>query len=85
MKKSETERNNGLVEIPPFDFDHSQANKFAAQYDQNAQVVILNSESETLIKLEADVARYFPDSQSVNDALRALIAAFSTLRVPSVS
>ena len=75
MKKTETASHNGLVEIPPFDFEHSQANKFASQYDEGAETLILDSEQAKSVILEADVAAYFPDSDSVNTALRALISA----------
>ncbi len=85
MKESETVSHNGLVEIPHFDFEHSQANKFASQYDEAAETLILDSEEEKSVILEADVAAYFPDSDSVNAALRALISAISQIKAPKFS
>ena len=85
MKKSETFPNDELVEIPPFDFEHSQPNKFADQYDKDVKPVVFNTREDGLVKLEPDVAQYFPDSESVNAALRALITALSTVKKPTLS
>ncbi len=73
---------NEFVEIPPFDFDHSMPNKFVEQYAEGIETTILHDENKTQVMLEPDVAAYFPDSESVNAALRALIAALASVKKP---
>jgi hypothetical protein len=85
MKKSETLPTNGLVDIPPFDFEHSQPNPYADQYEKHAETVIFQAEQERSVILEPDVAAYFPDSASVNAALRAIISAISHIKHPTPS
>lgn len=85
MKKSKTVSHDALVEIPSFDFEHSQPNKFADQYTKQAETIVLNSEQEKSVVLEPDVAAYFSDSDSVNAALRSLIAAISQIKNPKLS
>jgi len=46
-----------------YDFSGGVRGKYAAQYNSGTNVVLLDPE----------VARAFPDSKSVNDALRALL------------
>ncbi len=83
MRKSERQtHNDGLVEIPPFDFAHSQPNPFATRYQEGITTNILATSEQATIMLEPDVAEYFPDSDSVNAALRTLIAALSTIKKP---
>ena len=48
-----------------------QMKKRGAQ--QNTSAAGTNSSSGNMVQLEADVAKEFPDSQSVNDALRLVI------------
>lgn len=50
---------------PEYDFSHGVRAKYAARYRQGTNVVVL----------EADVAAAFPDSEAVNRALRAVLAA----------
>lgn len=52
--------------LPEYDFDYSQArhNRFAASTDKTITV-----------KLDADVAEIFRNSEEVNKALRAIISA----------
>jgi hypothetical protein len=47
-----------------YDFRGGVRGKYAARYAEGTNVVLL----------EADVAAHFPDSQAVNEALRALVA-----------
>ncbi|MDM8526162.1 hypothetical protein QUF80_22530 [Desulfococcaceae bacterium HSG8] len=68
------------VGIPPFDFENSEPNKFAERYDEHAETVIYKSENARGVILDQDVAEYFPDSESVNIALRALISVISKIR-----
>jgi len=82
MKKSVKKTHGELVDIPPFDFDHSAPNKFAARYQEGVETIIHTSEANTSVTLEPDVAAYFPDSERVNAALRALISALSTINLP---
>jgi hypothetical protein len=50
---------------PEYDFSNAIRNPYAARF----------GERTTLALLDADVAAVFPDSQSVNEALRLLIKA----------
>ena len=50
---------------PEYDFSRRVRGKYAARYRQGTNVVVL----------EADVAAAFPDSEAVNRALRAVLAA----------
>ena len=49
---------------PEYDFSGGVRGKYAEQYRAGTNVVLL----------EPDLAKAFPDSKSVNDALRALVA-----------
>lgn len=63
--KPKTVREGANDEIlPQYDFTKGRKNKYAARY----------AEGTNLILLDPDVARDFPDSASVNEALRALSA-----------
>lgn len=50
--------------LPEYDFSKGRRNKYAARY----------AEGTNLILLDPDVAKDFPDSNAVNDALRGLSA-----------
>lgn len=50
--------------LPEYDFTNARRNKYAARYAEGTNVVLL----------DPDVAKDFPDSSSVNEALRALSA-----------
>ena len=49
--------------LDEYDFDGGVRGKYAARYAAGTNIVVLSP----------DVAEIFPDSQAVNDALRALI------------
>ncbi len=49
--------------LEEYDFSNGVRGKYAKQYSEGTNVVVL----------EADVAEVFPDSESVNEALRALV------------
>ena len=49
--------------LDEYDFDGGVRGKYAARYAAGTNIVVLSP----------DVAEVFPDSQAVNDALRALI------------
>ncbi len=49
---------------PEYDFSAGERGKFATQYAQGSNVIVLAPE----------VAAVFPDAESVNNALRGLIA-----------
>ncbi|HEX6986057.1 MAG TPA: hypothetical protein VF170_11815 [Planctomycetaceae bacterium] len=49
--------------LPEYDFTKGERGRHAARFAEGTNVVVLSS----------DVAEFFPDSDSVNDALRALI------------
>jgi hypothetical protein len=50
--------------LPEYDFSKARRNPYAERYAQGTNVVLL----------DPDVAKDFPDSSSVNEALRALSA-----------
>lgn len=61
MKKKEDDaRDSDMLE--EYDFSGGVRGKYAARYAQGSNVVVL----------DPDVAEVFPDSESVNKALRAL-------------
>jgi hypothetical protein len=67
--KNETMKKPPVKRKPPemraaYDFSRGVRGKYAAQYRRGANVVLLDSE----------LSEAFPDSKSVNDALRALLA-----------
>jgi hypothetical protein len=49
--------------LPEYDFSHAVRNKYAERYRAGTNLVLL----------EPDVAERFPDSESVNRALRSLL------------
>lgn len=68
MKKADPEPDDEMME--EYDFSEGVRGKYAKQYAEGTNVVVL----------EPDVAREFPSSQSVNDALRALLPLINTHR-----
>ncbi len=51
-----------------FDYSKARPNRFAEEYHRH----------NSIVNLEADVAEAFPDSESVNEALRFLIRITKT-------
>jgi hypothetical protein len=69
--KSKTVREAGEDDLlPEYDFSKARRNPYAARYREGTNVVLL----------DPDVAKDFPDSQSVNEALRALSAIIKRRR-----
>ena len=56
--------------LPEYDFSKARRNPYAARYREGTNVVLL----------DPDVAKDFPDSHSVNEALRALSAIIKRRR-----
>jgi hypothetical protein len=57
------EVNKEAVEmLDEYDFSHGVVGKYAKQYGEGTNIVLL----------DPDVARVFPDSEAVNQALRAI-------------
>ncbi len=64
MKKTPTESTEAVSELrDEYDFSGGVRGKYAEAYAEGTNVVLLDS----------DVAKVFPDSESVNRALRALV------------
>jgi hypothetical protein len=63
MKKTTPRRSKNKDGDQEYDFAKATVGKYAARYRQGSNVVVL----------DPDVQKAFPDSQHVNDALRALI------------
>lgn len=57
------ENNNELEMLDEYDFSQAVIGKYAKQYAEGTNIVVL----------EADVAKVFPDSAAVNHALRQII------------
>jgi hypothetical protein len=53
-----------------YDFSHVRPNKYAKKYAEGTNIVVI----------EPDLVEFFPDSESVNAALRALVSIFSKTR-----
>jgi hypothetical protein len=49
--------------LPEYDFSKARPNKYAKGF----------AEGTNLVLLSPDVAKYFPDSETVNEALRTLV------------
>jgi len=56
---------------PEYDFSGGVRGKYVEQYRQGTNVVVV----------EPELAKAFPDSKSVNDALRALLAIATRARL----
>ena len=60
-----TNKKIGDIDInPEYDFSHGVRGKYAKAYAKGTNIVIL----------EPEVAKVFPDSHSVNEALRSLLS-----------
>jgi hypothetical protein len=57
------ENNNEIEMLDEYDFSQAVIGKYAKQYAEGTNIVVL----------EADVAKVFPDSAAVNQALRKII------------
>ena len=70
--------------LPEYDFSNGVRGKHYKAYGQGHTVVIHKTDGTTVVQefslpegaivLDPDVRHYFPDSESVNNALRGLIA-----------
>ncbi len=56
------EQNKAAEMLEEYDFSEGERGKYAQMY----------AEGTNIVKLDADVARVFPDAASVNEALRAI-------------
>ena len=61
MKKARRERQDDM--LPEYDFSKGVRGKYAKRYAEGSNVVVLSP----------DMAKVFPTSESVNEALRALV------------
>ena len=61
MKKPPKAKRNGMLD--EYDFSKGERGKYAKRYAEGTNVVLL----------EPDIAAVFPDSASVNEALRSLV------------
>lgn len=66
MKKVPSDRDM----LEEYEFSEGVCGKYAKQYTEGTNVVLL----------DPDVAGYFPDSASVNEALRHLVAVIASQR-----
>jgi hypothetical protein len=49
-----------------YDFSNARPNKYAKRYAEGTNIIVI----------DPDLAEFFPDSESVNAALRALVSIF---------
>ena len=61
MSQEDSHQDDGMLD--EYDFRGGERGKYARQYAEGSNVVVLSP----------DVAEAFPDSESVNEALRALM------------
>jgi hypothetical protein len=66
-----TKREEEKYEEPEYDFSGGIRGKYADRYRVGTNVVLI----------EPELARAFPDSKSVNDALRALVSIAARARI----
>lgn len=72
--------------LPEYDFSGGVRGKYFRAYRQGYTVTVYKDDetvevrqfkpAEGVVVLDRDVRKYFPDAESVNSALRALIALF---------
>ncbi|MFH2067645.1 MAG: hypothetical protein ABIK15_20755 [Pseudomonadota bacterium] len=58
-----SQKNNDQDMLDEYDFSKGTRGKYAERYNQGTNVIII----------DPDVAEYFSDSKTVNDALRSII------------
>jgi hypothetical protein len=97
MKKAAPEDLQSAADemLPEYDFRGGVRGKHARAYREGHTVKVRREDGTTAVQfftladgavlLEPDVREYFPDSQSVNDALRVLITIIPERRRPSKS
>lgn len=83
MKTSKTKKKKSDEIRAEYDFSKAERGKFYRPMDKGYTVHVIQSDGTETVKnytltegavlLEPDVREYFPDSQSVNEALRSLI------------
>lgn len=66
MKKEKIDKIEEWEMRPEYDFSNARPNKYAAKYAEGTNIVLI----------ESDLIEFFPDSESVNKALRALVSIF---------
>ncbi|HLO16625.1 MAG TPA: hypothetical protein VK206_17460 [Anaerolineales bacterium] len=85
MKNNPSKRKKKVGEMrAEYDFSNGTRGKHADAYQQEHTVTIHKKDSTTIVQnfkleegaviLEPDVREYFPDAESVNNALRTLIS-----------
>lgn len=83
MKTTKTKKKKGDSMRAEYDFSKAERGKFHRALDKGYTVHIKQNDDTEVVKhyifaegtvlLEPDVREYFPDSRSVNEALRSLI------------
>jgi hypothetical protein len=70
MKKNIANRATNWEMRKEYDFSNVRPNKYAKKYAEGTNIVVIDS----------DLVEFFPDSASVNAALRALVSIFPKSR-----
>ncbi|MCI0494721.1 hypothetical protein L0Z72_06905 [candidate division KSB1 bacterium] len=70
MKKEKIDKIEEWEMRTEYDFSDARPNKYAKKYAEGTNLVII----------EPDLIEFFPDSESVNNALRALVSIFPKAR-----
>ena len=84
MKKATSQSHKAVKEMrAEYDFSHGVRGKHAQALQRGYTIEIHQTDGTTIVEqiqpasgvivLDPDIREYFPDSQSVNDALRALV------------
>jgi len=96
MKKAISENQNSEYDsmLPEYDFSTGVRGKHHRAYREGHTVKVHKDDGTTVVHyftledgavmLEPDVREYFPDSETVNKALRSLIALIPQEREPAV-
>lgn len=66
MRKDRIDRKGKWEMRPEYDFSNARPNPFAKKYAEGTNVVLIDT----------DLLHFFPDSASVNTALRAIVSLF---------
>jgi hypothetical protein len=86
MKKARSKKGERVEVVPEYNFEGKKGirGKYYRSYRQGHQVRVRQEDGTVTVKyftlqeraimLEPDVRKYFPDSETVNKALRSLIA-----------
>jgi hypothetical protein len=83
MKKTSKTSKNGKTDVmlPHYDFSNGVRGKHYKKYREGVTVHLTGEQTDSkVVVLDDDMGKIFPDSKSVNDALRHLVKAVPKAR-----